>query len=138
MLPYRPEDGLTEYPRYKPNRLRPPGTGAFFDFALGVTSRDSGKLKFCRLNRPWGRNAPAAQDGKEHQVDWDRIAGNWQHYKRSVRLRWNRITDEELDVIGGRRDRLAGHIQELYGISREAAQMQLESWQGVQTEADAA
>ena len=67
-------------------------------------------------------------------MDWERIAGNWQHYKPSVRQRWGRITDEELDLIGGRRAQLAAYIQELYGISKDAAQMQLESWQGVQTE----
>ena len=67
-------------------------------------------------------------------MDWERIAGNWQHYKPSVRQRWGRITDEELDLIGGRRAQLAAHIQELYGISKDAAQMQLESWQGIQIE----
>ena len=67
-------------------------------------------------------------------MDWERIAGNWKHYKQSVRSRWGRITEEELDLIGGRRAQLAAHIQELYGISKDAAQMQLESWQGVQTE----
>ena len=67
-------------------------------------------------------------------MDWERIAGNWKHYKPSVRQRWGRMTDEELDLIGGRRAQPAAHIQELYGISKDAAQMQLESWQGVQTE----
>ena len=51
-----------------------------------------------------------------------------------MRQRWGRITEEELDLIGGRRAQLAAHIQELYGISKDAAQMQLESWQGIQTE----
>ena len=67
-------------------------------------------------------------------MDWERIAGNWQHYKPSVRQRWGRITEEELDLIDGRRAQLAAHIQELYGISKDAAQMQLESWQGIQIE----
>jgi uncharacterized protein YjbJ (UPF0337 family) len=71
-------------------------------------------------------------------MDWERIAGNWQHYKASVRRRWARITEAELDLIAGRRAQLAAHIQKLYGISTGAAQMQLESWQGMQREPDVA
>ena len=67
-------------------------------------------------------------------MDWQRIADNWKHYKSSVRQRWGRITEAELDLIAGGRAQLAAHIQKLYGISRDSAQMQLESWQGVQRE----
>jgi len=65
-------------------------------------------------------------------MDWERIQGDWGHYKLRARLRWTRITAEEFDLIGGRREVLAGQIQEVYGISLGAAQMQLESWQGLQ------
>ena len=71
-------------------------------------------------------------------MDWNRIQGNWQHFKTLARARWARITQEEIDLIGGRREDLAEHIQEIYGISREAAQMQVESWQGQQREPKAA
>lgn len=71
-------------------------------------------------------------------MDWERIAGNWQHYTASLQRRWGRITDVEVERIAGRRERLASHIQQLYGISGSAAQMQLESWQGAQKEPGAA
>jgi hypothetical protein len=48
------------YPRYKPNPVRPPGAGAFFDFAAGVASRNAPKLKSCSLPRRWGNPARAA------------------------------------------------------------------------------
>lgn len=67
-------------------------------------------------------------------MDWERIAANWAHYQPSARLRWARITEAEFDAIGGRRAQLAAQIHAAYGISRNAAQMQLESWQGVQEE----
>lgn len=71
-------------------------------------------------------------------MDWERIAANWQHYKASMQRRWGRISDLELERIAGCRERLATHIHQLYGISRSAAQMQLESWQGAQKEPGAA
>lgn len=52
------------YPRYQPNPPRPPGTGAFFDFAAFVANRNAPKLKSCSLRRPWGnaaRDAPAPE-----------------------------------------------------------------------------
>jgi hypothetical protein len=49
--------GALNYPRYNPNRLRPKGAGAFFDFAAGVETRDVRKLKSCSLLRRWGKGA---------------------------------------------------------------------------------
>ena len=63
-------------------------------------------------------------------MDWERVEANWAHYKGLARERWNRITADELDAIGGRREQLAHRIHEIYGISKGTAQMQLESWQG--------
>jgi uncharacterized protein YjbJ (UPF0337 family) len=65
-------------------------------------------------------------------MEWDRIEGNWQHYKALVRDRWAQIAAEDLERIGGQRDQLASHIGRVYGISREAAQLQVESWQAQQ------
>jgi hypothetical protein len=67
-------------------------------------------------------------------MDWARIEAQWQHYKVLAHIRWGRITAEDLDVIAGRRALLALQIHQIYGVSREAAQMQLESWQGQQRE----
>jgi uncharacterized protein YjbJ (UPF0337 family) len=67
-------------------------------------------------------------------MDWDRIQANWKHFEASARARWGRISAEEFDLIGGRQAALAGQIEELYGITRNMAQMQIESWQGQQRE----
>jgi hypothetical protein len=71
-------------------------------------------------------------------MDWARIQADWQYYSALAAKRWARLTAADLETIAGRRDLLAAHIQHTYGISRNAAQMQLESWQGQQREPDAA
>jgi uncharacterized protein YjbJ (UPF0337 family) len=71
-------------------------------------------------------------------MDWAHIQADWQHYSGLARQRWARLTAADLDVIAGQRELLAAHIQHTYGISMNAAQMQLESWQGQQREADPA
>jgi uncharacterized protein YjbJ (UPF0337 family) len=62
-------------------------------------------------------------------VDWNRISGNWTHWRGRVRERWGRLTDDHLDVIRGRREQLTGSIQELYGIGRDEAERQLRNWE---------
>ena len=49
---------LPKYPRYTPQPLRPPGAGAFFDYAAAVSRRYAPKLKSSSLVRRWGK-APA-------------------------------------------------------------------------------
>ena len=63
-------------------------------------------------------------------MDWESISANWQHYKSLAQLRWTKLTWQEVDRIAGRREALVAHLSSLYGISRDSAQMQLESWQG--------
>ncbi len=67
-------------------------------------------------------------------MDWDRIQANWKHFKASAHTRWAMISAEEFDLIGGHRETLAGQIQEVYGISLEKAQVEVEAWRGLQRE----
>ena len=61
-------------------------------------------------------------------MNWDRIEGNWKQFKGSARQQWGRLTEDDLEVVGGKRERLAGKIQEAYGITREASEKQLAEW----------
>jgi uncharacterized protein YjbJ (UPF0337 family) len=62
-------------------------------------------------------------------MDWDRISGNWEHWRGRIRDRWGRLTEDQLDVIAGQRDQLAGQIEVSYGLSREEAERQLRTWE---------
>jgi uncharacterized protein YjbJ (UPF0337 family) len=62
-------------------------------------------------------------------MNWERISGNWAHWKVRVRERWGRLTDDELSMVAGRREQLAGRIQEAYGLSRDEAERQLRNWE---------
>jgi uncharacterized protein YjbJ (UPF0337 family) len=58
----------------------------------------------------------------------DQLKGKWKQLKGSVKERWGKLTDDDLDVIDGQQEQLIGVIQERYGIAREAAQKQVEEW----------
>ena len=55
-------------------------------------------------------------------MSWDRVQGNWKQFKGKVKSQWGKLTDDQLDVIDGEREQLAGKIQEAYGISRDEAE----------------
>lgn len=62
-------------------------------------------------------------------MNWDRVEGNWKQYRGAVKEQWGKLTDEQLDVIAGRREELAGRIQASYGITKREAGKQLYDWQ---------
>jgi uncharacterized protein YjbJ (UPF0337 family) len=62
-------------------------------------------------------------------MNWDQIAGNWKQVKGAVRQKWGKLTDDDVDVIAGKRDILLGKIQEKHGIAREEAEKELKAWE---------
>ena len=42
-----------------------------------------------------------------------------------MKERWGKLTDDELDVIAGKRDQLCGTLQKSYGISKDEAERQI-------------
>lgn len=59
----------------------------------------------------------------------DTIKGNWKQFKGKVKEQWGKLTDDDLDVIAGKRDQLLGKIQERHGIAKDEAEKQLSSWE---------
>ena len=58
----------------------------------------------------------------------DQLKGNWNILKGKAKQQWGKLTDDDIDVIDGKRDELVGKIQKSYGISREEAERQVETW----------
>ena len=67
-------------------------------------------------------------------MNWDRIEGNWKQFKGSAKEQWGKLTDDQLDVTAGLRDKLVGRIQEAYGITKEESEEQVSSWLNEQKE----
>lgn len=58
----------------------------------------------------------------------DIAGGNWKQIRGKVQEQWGKLTNDDLDIIEGRRDQLAGRIQELYGVTRQEADRQVEDF----------
>lgn len=60
--------------------------------------------------------------------DWNQISSRWTRFSRDVKKKWDKLTDEEIMQVNGRREILSGKIQERYGVGLEEADMQIDEW----------
>jgi uncharacterized protein YjbJ (UPF0337 family) len=67
-------------------------------------------------------------------MNWDQVEGQWKQIKGSAKEKWGKLTDDDLDVIAGKKDQLLGKLQERYGIQRDEARKQAEQWCKAQKE----
>jgi uncharacterized protein YjbJ (UPF0337 family) len=62
-------------------------------------------------------------------MNWDTVKGNWKEFKGKVKETWGMLSDDELDVINGRRDQLVGAIQKRYGLARDEAETEVRDFE---------
>jgi uncharacterized protein YjbJ (UPF0337 family) len=58
----------------------------------------------------------------------DTLAGQWKQLKGSAKVKWGRLTDDDLTRAEGNYDKLVGAIQERYGYARERAEEEVREW----------
>ena len=59
----------------------------------------------------------------------DRIKGNWKQFTGKVQEQWGKLTNDDMDVIAGKKDQFLGKLQERHGLAKDAAEVQLSDWQ---------
>lgn len=59
----------------------------------------------------------------------DTLKGNWKEFKGKIKEQWGKLTDDDMDVVEGKRDQLAGRIQQRYGCTREEAEKQVRDFE---------
>jgi uncharacterized protein YjbJ (UPF0337 family) len=61
-------------------------------------------------------------------MNWDQVQGNWKQFKGNVKQQWAKLTDDDLDLIDGKRLELIGKIQVRHGITKEKAEEQIDDF----------
>ena len=56
------------------------------------------------------------------------LEGKWMQLRGSIREKWGDLTDDELDQIAGKRDRLAGVLQERYGYNEMEVEREIDDF----------
>jgi uncharacterized protein YjbJ (UPF0337 family) len=58
-------------------------------------------------------------------MNWDTIKGNWKQMAGKAKQKWGKLTDDDLTMIAGKRDELAGILQKKYGYGKDMAEKEL-------------
>lgn len=58
----------------------------------------------------------------------DRIQGKWKQLAGTLKEKWGKLTDDDLSIVEGNSEYLAGKLQERYGIAREEAERQVQEF----------
>ena len=61
-------------------------------------------------------------------MDWNIIEGKWKELKGHAREEWGKLTHDELEEIGGKKDRLVGKLQQKYGYASDEAARRADQW----------
>ena len=63
----------------------------------------------------------------------DTIKGNWKQFKGKMIEQWGKLTNDDFDVIDGKRDQLEGKIQERYGYAKDQTKKDIDDCYGRQS-----
>jgi len=61
-------------------------------------------------------------------MNWDQLQGDWKQFSGKVRSKWGKLTDDDVSVIGGKKDSLVGKLQERYGRKRDEIEREVDTW----------
>ena len=61
-------------------------------------------------------------------MNWDQVAGNWKQLTGKLKEKWGKLTDDDLTAVAGKRDQLAGLLQERYGLQKVQAELQADEF----------
>jgi len=61
-------------------------------------------------------------------MNWDRIEANWKQFTGKLKEQWGKLTGSDVDAIAGKKTALLGRLQERYGLAKEEAEKQVDSW----------
>ena len=53
---------------------------------------------------------------------------NGRQLKGKAKEKWGELTNDDLDIIEGKRDQLAGKIREKYGHTKEEVEKEIDDW----------
>jgi len=55
----------------------------------------------------------------------DQVKGSWKQFRGQMKEAWGKLTDDDFDVVDGKKDQLVGKVQKAYGVAREDAERQV-------------
>jgi uncharacterized protein YjbJ (UPF0337 family) len=62
-------------------------------------------------------------------MNQDTIKGQWKQISGKIKQQWGKLTDDDMQVVEGNVEMLAGRLQERYGIARDEAEREVRAFE---------
>jgi uncharacterized protein YjbJ (UPF0337 family) len=74
---------------------------------------------------PKSRGTEAALNGR---MNWTRVERKWNKFAGEAKAEWDKLTDDDLKYVAGKKDVLVDKLKQHYGIVKEDAEGQVDAW----------
>jgi uncharacterized protein YjbJ (UPF0337 family) len=61
-------------------------------------------------------------------MDWEQIKRNWKQVSDTIKLTWGKLSEDDLAAIAGKRELLAGLLQQRYGYAKVQAESKVDDF----------
>lgn len=58
----------------------------------------------------------------------DQLKGKWEQFTGDAKRQWGKLTDDDMTVVEGDREKLVGKIRERYGKTKDEAEKDVSDW----------
>jgi uncharacterized protein YjbJ (UPF0337 family) len=58
----------------------------------------------------------------------DVLQGKWEQLKGGARVKWGKLTSDDVEQIKGQREKLVGKLRERYGLAQDRAESEVNAW----------
>ena len=59
-------------------------------------------------------------------MNWKNVEARWDQVRGHLRDRWGKLTNDDMEQIRGKRDRLVGKLKERYGEQRDILEQKVD------------
>jgi uncharacterized protein YjbJ (UPF0337 family) len=68
------------------------------------------------------------QQKTEDGMNWDHIEGDWKQFSGAIKEKWDKLTEEEIAELKGKREQLEAKIQQVYGHAKDQVKKDVDEW----------
>lgn len=61
-------------------------------------------------------------------MNWDQVKGQMKQVQGAIKSKWAKLTDDDLQLLGGKKDIFVGKLQERMGIAKDQAERELDAF----------
>ncbi len=61
-------------------------------------------------------------------MNWDQVQGQFKQLGGKIKQKWAKLTDDDLQLLSGKKDEFVGKLQEKYGYQKDQAEREVDAF----------